>query len=117
MVKYTTTTLEELHEQAVTISDDKFIKELTVGQLKNIIREIISEEIAKRTFTEPYPYPVQPFYHEPCYPYQHQQVWATDHTVMKDFSTDSKSSGELNNYGVNFTQDISNINYKGEIDG
>ena len=66
--------------------EDKKISELTVLELKEIIREIVAEEITNRCFMQPLTaVPPQPFYYQPpTYPYQHQEVWADTKTTIID---------------------------------
>ena len=64
---------------------NKKASELTVKELKDIIREIVAEEVTKHCFTQPLPVmPPQPFYLGPEYPYQHQEIWADTKTKIID---------------------------------
>lgn len=58
--------------------DDRKISELTVGELREIIRETISVSL-------PYPMCPQPFYYKPSpNPWDETyKVFCTDHTVIK----------------------------------
>ena len=59
---------------------NKKIGELTVKELKDLIREIILEEQVVYT-TPVLPIP-QPYYVPYYNPYEHQKIWATTNTTM-----------------------------------
>ena len=66
-------------------SEKKLIKDLTILEFKGLIREVISEEIAKYSFVQPLP--MQPYYYEPVYPWDDRnKVWCDTKTTMKDIS-------------------------------
>lgn len=56
--------------------EESKLRDITVRDL----REIISEEFMKHSYTPAY---ISPYYYswQPSYPYQHQEVWATTNTV------------------------------------
>lgn len=62
---------------------NKKISNLTVEELKDIIREVVSEELMKRNVTYPSYVPTPQPYYCPCQPnpYQQQTVWATTNTI------------------------------------
>lgn len=63
--------------------NNKRVSELTVKELKDIIREVVAEEVTKHCFTQPFPaIPPQPFYHNVEQPYKHQEVWADTKTKI-----------------------------------
>ena len=53
----------------------KTIKDLTVSEFKSLIREVISEEIAKHSFVQPVP--MQPYYYQPLQPWESNKVWCS----------------------------------------
>lgn len=67
------------------LKDDLYIEKLTVGDLKQIIREVVSEELVKREISYPvYPLPPQPmpaFYENPYRPAH--EVWCDTKTTLK----------------------------------
>ena len=65
---------------------EKTVIDLTIDEFKEIIREIVAEEVAKHNFIIP-TVPVQPYYYQPPYPYQHQEVWADTKTTLKKDGT------------------------------
>ena len=67
--------------------EDKKLSELTVNQLKDIIREVISEEIAKHTFIQPVP-PTQPYYYN-------VEPWGKEYEVTYDTKTTLKKDGTI----------------------
>lgn len=67
--------------------DDRKISELTVGELRKIIRETIVSSIPERPYT-PYPMCPQPFYYQPPkYPWDDTyKIYCTDHTDVDEKS-------------------------------
>ena len=66
---------------------EKKLTDLTVTEFKEIIREVVAEEVAKHNFIIP-TVPVQPYYYQPLeYPYKHQEVWADTKTTLKKDGT------------------------------
>ena len=66
---------------------EKTVIDLTINEFKEIIREVVAEEIAKFNFVQP-PAPMQPYYYPPPeYPYKHQEVWADTKTTLKKDGT------------------------------
>lgn len=58
-------------------SEKKLIKDLTISEFKELIREVISEEVAKHSFVQPV-LPMQPYYYEPVYPWDDRnKVWCS----------------------------------------
>ena len=69
--------------------EDKKLSELTVNQLKDIIREIVSEEIAKVNFVQPLPaIPPQPFYYN-------VEPWGKEYEVTYDTKTTLKKDSTI----------------------
>ena len=63
--------------------EEKKIIELSVKELKKLIHEVVSEELAKRGYMNP-PVYYQPYYspcYQPCCP--PQKIICTDHTIVK----------------------------------
>ena len=59
---------------------DKVIT-LSIKALKDIIRDIIKEELSKSfPYVPQVPYAPQPCWYGPAYPSEYQKVWCTDHT-------------------------------------
>lgn len=54
------------------------INDLTVIELENLIRKVVSEELAKR-----YVYIPTQTYYEPYCPYKTTRITCTDHTEMR----------------------------------
>lgn len=69
--------IQELNEKVqknLQFPDSKLVSELTVNELKNIIRNIVREELSNRDKTTGIP--VQPFYYQPIQPWQPaHEVW------------------------------------------
>ena len=61
------------------IKDKEKIIDLTVKELKEVIREVVAEEISKHNFAIP-PVPVQPFYYQPVQPWEAGKVYCTTNT-------------------------------------
>ena len=62
---------------------DEYVKDLTVFELKELIRQVVAEEVTKHCFTQTLSaIPPQPFYSSPEYPYQRQEVWADTKTKI-----------------------------------
>lgn len=76
--------LDEIKNDLKSIKS-KFVKELTVSELKQIIREVVSEELIKREMSYPvHPLPPQPmpaFYENPYRPAH--EVWCDTKTTLK----------------------------------
>ena len=60
----------------------KKLNEITVDELKEIIRDVVSEELAKRYVTIPSPQPFYPNPYQQYCPYydQNYRITVTDHT-------------------------------------
>lgn len=88
---------EKLDELTETVDklfpkDRRLVSELTVEELKLIIRQIVREEVNYKSM------PVQPFYYQPLNPYESQRVWCTDKTTPADLHEPTcidKTIGEI----------------------
>ena len=69
---------------------EKTVIDLTIDEFKEIIREVVAEEVAKHNFVIP-TVPVQPYYYQPpeypYKPYKHQEIWADTKTTLKKDGT------------------------------
>ena len=71
-------------------SDDTKITSLTVTELKELIREVVSEEVAKHRFIAPSPVaPPQPYYYN-------VEPWGKEYEVTYTTKTTSKNVEERN---------------------
>ncbi len=59
---------------------EKKLVDLTVKELKEVIREVVTEEISKHSFETP-TLPVQPFYYQPVQPWEAGKVYCTTSTA------------------------------------
>ena len=57
--------------------NERKVTDMSVAELRSVIREIVREEIAMQHFTSPMPMPmpIQPWYHHPETPIPPNQVW------------------------------------------
>lgn len=62
---------------------EKTVIDLTVTEFKEIIREVVAEEVAKHNFVIP-TVPVQPFYYQPVQPWEAGKVYCITTTDTKD---------------------------------
>lgn len=62
---------------------NKKVLDLTIDEFKDVIREVVTEEMMKYSFISPTYIPTPQPYYCPCQPnpYQQQEVWATTSTV------------------------------------
>ena len=58
---------------------EKKLTDLTVTEFKEIIREVVAEEVAKHNFVIP-TVPVQSFYYQPVQPWEAGKVYCTTNT-------------------------------------
>ena len=78
---------------------DKKVSDLTIEELKGVVREVITEEMMKYNFISPTYIPTpQPYYCpcQPAHPYQHQEVWATTNTVESPEMLKKRTKYSLN---------------------
>ena len=61
------------------IKNKEKVIDLTVKELREIIREVVAEEVAKHSFAIP-TVPVQPFYYQPVQPWEVGKVYCTTGT-------------------------------------
>ena len=77
---------ETFRQKRTIAEDNKFVKELTVGELKLLIKEFTSEiinVINKKQRIEYVPTIPQPNWYGPgTPPWETQKVWCTDHTEV-----------------------------------
>ena len=59
--------------------EEQKLADLTVTEFKEIIREVVAEEVAKHNFVIP-TVPVQPFYYQPVQPWEAGKVYCTTDT-------------------------------------
>ena len=61
------------------IKNKEKVIDLTVKELREIIREVVAEEVAKHNFVIP-TVPVQPFYYQSVQPWEAGKVYCTTDT-------------------------------------
>lgn len=105
--------LDEIKNDLKSIKS-KFVKELTVSELKQIIREVISEELVKREISYPvYPLPPQPmpaFYENPYRPAH--EVWCDTKTTPLNLKEPTFTNATINKMSYYAKND-----YEGEVHG
>ena len=65
--------------------EEKKLLDLTISEFKEIIREVVAEEISKHNFITPSPViPPQPYYYQPVEP------WGKEYEITYDTKTTPK---------------------------
>ena len=64
--------------------NERKVTDMSVAELRSVIREIVREEIAMQHFTAPMPMPIQPWYQEMPHPYKPNEVWCKEGWTASD---------------------------------